>query len=489
MEKQGKDFDKNWAQGMKIAVLQPDYSTTDVDYKTYDPPRDLSKLLPGAAVDHIFLNKLTTYKQLKAVQQKGYDIFVNLCEGYLEWEVPSIDVIYTLDLLGLPYTGPNTQLYDPSKEMMKYLAYCEGIKTPAYMLVDASTDISKATELGFPLFVKPAKAGDSLGIDQASLVYDETALRQKINALLPEYPQLLVEQYIAGREFTILIAANEDGQTATTFNPVEFIFPEGYTFKTYELKTSALHPSANIPCTDPHITQQLKEAAQRIFKGFNGVGYARLDFRMNEDGALFFLEINFTCSVFYTDGYEGSADYILQYDGIGQAGFLKHIVQEGIARHLRMQKNYQIKGNAVAGYGIYASRDLMCNELVFKGEELSQRIVTRRHVEQNWNDVEKEIFRRYAYPLSNEVFLLWDNNPAAWAPQNHSCTPNTAYDGLNVKAIKPIQKGEELTLDYASFLDEHMEPFQCKCGTKNCRQWITGTLGNTVTQREMQQRS
>ena len=244
------------------------------------------------------MHKLTTYKQLKALQHKGYDIFVNLCEGYLEWEVPSIDVIYTLELLGMPYTGPNTQLYDPSKEIMKYLAYCEGITTPAYFLVHDTTDLSAVATVGFPLFVKPVKAGDSLGIDQSSLVHNQEELLKKVTALLPDYPQLLVEQYIEGREFTVLIAANQDGNTATTFQPVEFIFPEGYTFKTYELKTSALHPSANIPCTDPFIDQSLREAAQRIFKAFNGVGYARLDFRMNEKGELYFLEINFTCSVF-----------------------------------------------------------------------------------------------------------------------------------------------------------------------------------------------
>ena len=488
MEKKQTSFNSNWARGMKIAVLQPDYSTSDVDYKEYDPPRNLSALLPGATVDHFFLNKLTTYKQLKALQHKGYDVFVNLCEGYLEWEVPSVDVIYTLELLGLPYTGPTTQLYDPSKEMMKYLAYCEGVKTPAYLLVDESTDLQAADALGFPLFVKPAKAGDSLGIDQASLVQNKAALAQKTSALFADYPQLLVEQYISGREFTVLIAANEDGHTSKTFQPVEFIFPKGYSFKTYELKTSSLHPSANIPCTDADIDRQLREAAQKIFKGFNGVGYARLDFRMDNDGQLYFLEINFTCSVFYTNGYEGSADYILQYDGTGQAGFLQHIIAEGIARHLRMQKNYRVKGNALSGYGIYANRNIMHNELIFKGEERAQRIVTRRYVEQHWNDVEKEIFRRYAYPLSNEIFLLWDNDPAAWAPQNHSCEPNTAYDGLNVKAIRPIQKGEELTLDYASFLDEHMEPFECRCGTNSCRKWITGKPGNTVTEREKQLR-
>lgn len=478
----------NWAKGKKICVLQPDYSTTNVDYKNYDPPRDLSSLLPGAEVEHVFLNKLTTYKQLKALQYKNYDVFVNLCEGYLEWEVPSIDVIYTLELLGLPYTGPNTKLYDPSKEMMKYLAYCEGVATPAYALVNDLDDLN-TIDIPFPLFVKPSKAGDSLGIDEHSLVHNREELLQQVQLLLPEYPQLLIEQYIEGREFTVLVMADANGKTATAFQPVEFIFPEGYQFKTYALKTSALHPSANIPCKDTRISDALKEAAIKIFKGFNGVGYARLDFRMDANQQLYFLEINFTCSVFYTDGYEGSADYILQYDGIGQAGFLKKMIEEGISRHLRMQKKYQIKGNALSGFGIYATRSIMCNEVIFMGEEQSQRMVTKRHVETHWNDVEKEIFRRYAYPVSNEVFLLWDNDPAAWAPQNHSCQPNTAYDGLNVIAIRHIEKGEELTLDYATFLDEHMEPFECQCGSTNCRKRITGTTSNTITQRESTRRS
>ncbi|MBV9989262.1 MAG: ATP-grasp domain-containing protein, partial [Chitinophagaceae bacterium] len=244
---------------MRVCVLQPDYSTTAVDYQYYDPPRDLSALLPDAQVDHVSLNKLTTYKQLKALQHSGYDIFVNLCEGYLEWEVPSIDVIYTLELLCMPFTGPTTLLYDPPKELMKYVAYCEGVTTPAYVLLEAGMDPNEVCQqLKFPLFIKPAKAGDSLGIDQHSLVHATGELREKVSALLKEYPQLLVEEYIAGREFTVLIAANADGKTATTFKPVEFIFPEGFTFKTYALKTSELHPEANIPCADPVIEKQLR---------------------------------------------------------------------------------------------------------------------------------------------------------------------------------------------------------------------------------------
>jgi D-alanine-D-alanine ligase len=107
-----------------------------------------------------FLNKLTTYKQLKELSKQGYDVFVNLCEGYLEWEVPSIDVIYTLELLNLPFTGPTTKLYDPPKELMKYLAYCEGVKTPGYVLIAKLEEINEAVKyLSFPLFVKPAKGG------------------------------------------------------------------------------------------------------------------------------------------------------------------------------------------------------------------------------------------------------------------------------------------------------------------------------------------
>jgi D-alanine-D-alanine ligase-like ATP-grasp enzyme len=472
---------------IKICVLLPDYSTTTVDYQYYDPPRNhLGTLYPGAEVDTIFLNKLTTYRQLKQLSLKGYDIFVNLCEGYLDWEVPSIDVIYFLELLQLPFTGPVSRLYDPPKSLMKYVAYCEGVKTPAYIVVKKEQAMqSLPASLQFPLFVKPAHAGDSLGVDEQSLVHDEGELKDKINALFTEYDDVLVEEYIEGREFTVLLAANAHPEgTSTVFKPVEYIFPSGFAFKTYALKTRELHPDANIPCNDPQLETQLRNAAASIFKSFNGKGYARLDFRVNAKNEIYFLEINFTCSVFYKDGYEGSADFILKFDGIGQQGFLKHIIDEGIARHKRTRKNYYMKGDSIAGYGIHAVENIMCNSLIFKGEERPQRLVTRHSMECNWNDVEKENFRRYAYPVSKEVFLLWDDDPDGWAPQNHSCSPNTAYDGLNVVALRDIQKDEELTLDYTSFLDEHMQPFNCNCGAANCRKWISGTPGNTITYRE-----
>ncbi len=467
---------------MKICVLLPDYSTSTVDYRHYDPPRILNQLMPNDEVATVFLHKLTVYKQLKKLSKEGFDVFVNLCEGYLEWDVPSIEVIYYLELLQLPFTGPTTLLYDPTKKLMKYVSFCAGVATPKFCLIQSSYEIKNAIQsLQFPLFVKPAKAGDSLGIDEFSLVQNEIQLQKKVAAIIDEYNEILVEEYIAGREFTVLVAANADGKTCTTFKPVEFIFPETNTFKTYSLKTSDLHTDANVPVNDVELDNTLRTAAASIFTAFNGEGYARLDFRMNAEGKLFFLEINFTCSVFYTDGFEGSADYILYNDGIGQAGFLQHIIIEGIARHKRKQKKYAVEGNAIEGYGIYATQPILKGEVVFKGEEKAQRIVTKKYVSASWNEREQLDFARYAYPISKEVYILWSENPAEWAPQNHSCSANTAYVGLNVVALRNINSDEELTLDYSNFLDETAQPFECQCGSTQCRGKISGVKNTSIT--------
>jgi len=472
---------------MKICVLQPDYSTTNVDYKNYDPPRDLQHLLPSDTVQTFFLNKLTTYQQLQQLKAANFDIYVNLCEGYLDWSVPSIDVIHTLDLLNLPYTGPSAILYDPSKPLMKYVAYCAGVLTPNFVELNNQQPIAaQIMQLHFPLFVKPAKAGDSLGVDEQSLVYNIEELTIKKEALIAAgYTDILIEEYIAGKEFTVLVAANANpANTCTVFKPVEYQFPAGKQFKTYALKTSELHTDVNKPCNDAQLEQALKTATEKIFTGFAGVGYARLDFRVSPTNEIYFLEINFTCSVFYEAGYEGSADYILQLDPIGKAGFLKHIIEEGIARHEAKQKNYLVKGNSVNGYGIFASKPLKKGSIVFKLEEASQRMVTKRHVNNHWNNTQMIDFENYAYPISDEVYILWNKDPTKWAPQNHSCQPNTAYNGLNLIAISNIQKGEELTFDYANVYDENLKEFICNCGAINCKKNISGKKGNSITQRE-----
>jgi len=368
-------------------------------------------------------------------------------------------------------------LYDPQKIIMKYLAFCEDVKTPAHVLIESADDLSLLPgNLNFPLFVKPAKAGDSLGVDDASKVTNQKELITKVNKIVAEFGSALVEEYIEGREFTVLVCGNADGKTCTSFKPVEYIFPEGFAFKTYALKTSELHPNANIPVEDVSLAKQLQSIGEQIFMSFSGVGYARMDFRMDAKGDIYFLEINFTCSVFYEKGLEGSADYILMHDAAGQRGFLERIIIEGMARYQKKEKLFLIKGNAISGYGIYAKYDLPKNTLLFKGEEKAQRIITKKYMDENWDEREKLNFRRYAYPIGKEVYILWDLQPEEWAPQNHHCDANCGYQGLNVITKKDIKKGEELTLDYADFLDHTMEPFQCSCGDPKCRGLIKGNV-------------
>jgi len=485
---------------MKVCVLQPDYSTSGVDYRHYDPTRDLAPLLLGHEVHHEALHKLSTYRQLKRLAAEGFDVFVNLCEGYPEWDVPGIDVVRTLEALDLPFTGPSALLYDVPKPLMKYVAHTMGVTTPLHALIDAAalpTDpaacdaiLARATaRLRYPLFVKPSGAGDSLGVDEHAVVTDAAALGAQVRRLATEFPSLLVEEYVDGREFTVLVVGDaERPGRGTALVPVEYTFPPGFRYKSYALKTSELHPEANHPVRDEALARRLKTTAEQVFAGFAGVGYARMDFRMDAAGTIHFLEVNFTCSVFYQGEYGGSADHILRFDPIGQAGFLQRIIAEGMARHRRRQKPFVLRGDAIAGYGVVATRPIVAGELVWDGEGRPHRIVTRRHVERHWDAADQELFRHYAVPLSGEVYAIWDEDPTAWAPWNHSCDANTTFRGLDVVALRDIAVGQELTLDYGTILDDRSAAFDCRCGAAGCRGRVQGRAGNSVTARATQAR-
>jgi D-alanine-D-alanine ligase len=126
---------------------------------------------------------------------------------------------------------------------------------------------------------------------------------------------------------------------------------------------------------------------------------------------------------------------------------------------------------------MFAARNLSQGSVVFEGEGKAQRIITRSHVDRTWPPADRAVFYCYAYPISPEVFVLWDTEPTGWAPQNHSCDPNTVFVGLNLVAQRDIPVGEELTVDYATFYDQHMTPFDCACGSSACRRRITGGRG------------
>lgn len=471
---------------MKICILQPDCSQASAGLDFYTSSSYFSHLSSENDVDYIVLNKAALYRQLKTLKKQGYDIFINLCRGYSHWETPSCyEVMVALESLNLPYTGSAVTLYDSPKHEMKHIAYFAGVDTPSFAVAETLADVENAcSDLNFPLFVKPATTGEGLGIDQRSLVRTKADLLSKATELIADFDTVLIEEYIAGREFTVVVVANSDDVCApTVYQPIEFVPPERENFPVYNLKLRQRHPECYIPCEDQAVALRLQEAARQLFVEMHQGGYASIDFRVDDDGEIFFLEVNAPCAVFGAVDHETVADYVLRNDAAGHAGFIQQIIAEGIARHQQRQKKHRVGKSPIATYGIFAVQAFKAGDVIVAGEARTQRIISRSHVQSHWTEAEKASLLRYVYPLGEDVLVLRNSNPGDWILQNHSCDPNTAYRGFDLIALKDISAGEELTVDFATFCGENMEGFQCMCGSAKCRGDIRFTSCERKTQR------
>ena len=115
-----------------------------------------------------------------------------------------------------------------------------------------------------------------------------------------------------------------------------------------------------------------------------------------------------------------------------------------------------------------------------------------------WNEREREFFRHYAYPLTDDLFVLWDSDPRHWKPLNHACDPNAWVTGLDLYARRPIARGEEITIDYATLYTERQAEYACHCGSPLCRgrwrgddylqPWFQERYGDHVTDYVRQKR-
>jgi D-alanine-D-alanine ligase len=90
-------------------------------------------------------------------------------------------------------------------------------------------------------------------------------------------------------------------------------------------------------------------------------------------------------------------------------------------------------------------------------------------VESNWPPRKREWFTEYAWPLTDEIWVIWADQPEDWKPVNHSCDPNAWVEGLDLVARRDLSKGEEIRVDYATYANNLLAPFDCACGAANCR--------------------
>ncbi len=463
---------------MRVCILCYTYSDPAAPLAKDDIPYDPLVYLDGHEAEMVYLTKQNTVPRLIALAREGYDVFLNLCDGAWDGGQPGIEVVHALERLDVPFTGADSKFYEPSREAMKRVCRAWGVRSPAAVMVRRPEDVERAIDtLRFPLIVKHPNSYSSIGITPASRVETAEALREQVALMQGGYGggAALVEEFIAGREFTVLVAEHPDeAQPPTAYVPIEYRFPEGETFKHYALKWVDYHGMHARPCADADLAERLKTAARDLFVGIGGTGYGRCDLRVDEDGEVWMLEINPNCAIFYPPSDPGSADLILLNDPAGHRGFVEQVLTAARARHQRRRVCWEVRADRDGSYGTFATEPVAEGDLVQRYEEQPHVLVTRRHVERHWEERRKDWFARYAWPLTDEVWVMWSPDPEDWRPINHACDPTAWLDGLDLIARRTMTAGEEITVDYATFYGEAMPDFACTCGAEGCRGTVRG---------------
>ncbi|MCG8466831.1 MAG: hypothetical protein MJB57_01280, partial [Gemmatimonadetes bacterium] len=432
---------------MRICLL----TNQDLDSETiaeHDWPADPRPYLPDAEWDLLVLEKETAVRQVLTAALNDYDVYFNLCDGAWDEETPGIEVVKTLERLDVPFTGATSEFFEPSREAMKRVCRAWDIDTPAYAFVYDEHDVQRAAEeLTFPLFVKHPSSYASIGLTKDSKVDTPADLALQAGIMITQYGSALVEEFIDGTEYTVLVAENAaDPTSPIAYQSVGYRFPKGESFKHSDLKWIEYERMETFAVADPGLDRLLKKVSSRFFQALNGASYGRCDIRLDREGRPFMLEINANCGMFYSEEDAGSADFCLFNDPRGHEGFTRAIVDAAIARHRHRARNWRVVPKN-GDYATVATRDIMPGESILSYEGEPHTLVSLSHVEATWADPELEWFSRYAWPLTDELWVTWSRDPHEWMPVNHGCDPSAWFEGLDVVARRNIARGEEITMD------------------------------------------
>ncbi|NPA33269.1 MAG: D-alanine--D-alanine ligase [Aquificae bacterium] len=185
-----------------------------------------------------------------------------------------------LELLGIPYTGsgPTACAVCIDKDITKRVLLSEGIRTPEWETYKSEEDLRKKVFPFFPAVVKPACEGSSVGL---SVVGSEEELLSRVRELLPR--KVIVERFIRGRELTVGVLKGEP-------LPVVEIKPKRGIYD-YEAKyTKGM--SEYVIVDEEEVVRKLHEISLKIWELLGLRDFARIDFRLSEEGEPFFLEVN-----------------------------------------------------------------------------------------------------------------------------------------------------------------------------------------------------
>ncbi len=236
---------------------------------------------------------------IKALNHNGYDVTSIILDTKLEKlvkELLSVDLVFLglhgnigengtiqgfLDALGIIYTGsgPLSSAICMDKNISKIIAKNNGIMTPKWKLCDTVIDDAK---MNYPVIVKPNGQGSTVGL---RIAHNESELKPALEYAFNYDNSVLVEEYIQGRELTVMLI---DGKA----QPVCEIIPS-HEFYDYECKYTAGMSKYICPAEiDDNISNYVKKISENLFDLLKCENYSRADFRMDDQNKFWFLEMN-----------------------------------------------------------------------------------------------------------------------------------------------------------------------------------------------------
>jgi len=201
-----------------------------------------------------------------------------------------------LSSAGIPFVGCGSasSAVCMDKALTKCVVRTTGIRQAECLVVRRREACGREEEvaaeaeekLGYPMFVKPARAGSSVGVSKAK---DRPQLLEALHVAFCEDEKILIEEAIVGKEIEVAVL-EEDGQY-TVSDCAEIV--AGVEFYDYEAKyvsdTSSFHIPARLPAD---LRARVSRSAEIIFRALDCRTLSRVDFFVEEDGGIVFNEIN-----------------------------------------------------------------------------------------------------------------------------------------------------------------------------------------------------
>ena len=292
------------------------------------------------------LGVLDSLTELRAaIQEWQPHVVFNLLEEFAGIASHDQHVVAFLELMRQPYTGCNPRglMLSRDKVLSKQLLAYHRIATPQFAVFRRGRRVQLPARLRYPLFVKSATDDASLGIAQASVCGDAASLKARIEFVHEQtQSDALVEEYVEGREIYVGALGNERLTVLPVWEMSFGSLPEGQApIATRKVKWDRRYQTRHGITTGPAAglaeaaVAQLGRLTRRIYRALHMTGYARMDFRLRADGALFVLEANANPNLAEEEDLARSA----RAAGIGYDELLARILSLGLAYQAAWRAN------------------------------------------------------------------------------------------------------------------------------------------------------